>query len=84
MLDAVHVVLVIDEESGHEAIYVGGDLSFQDTTIYACDIAEACGNQIVTVSLIAVRLPDNSIGYPDHFEKLIPFLVVENQENESA
>lgn len=70
-----HVVLVMDEESGHEAIYVGGDLFNQDTTIYAGDIAEACGDDTVNISRIIVRLPDNSVGYPEQLENLMPFLV---------
>lgn len=68
-MEPVHVVAVIDEESGHEALYVDGDLRDQDLTIYACDIARAAEGKVIQFSQIRVNLPEDQVGFPQEFEK---------------
>lgn len=67
--EPVHIVVVTDEESGHQALYVGGELIEQDTTIYACDITRAADGKTVRFSHIVVNMPEDAIGYPSVFDE---------------
>lgn len=62
-----HLTVVTCMESGHEGLYVNGDLVTQDSTIYACDIAEHAGDGPVNFSHVAVEMQADS--YPDKFEQ---------------
>lgn len=64
-----HVIAVIDEESGHEALYVDGELFEQDSTIYACDIAKAAKGKVIQFSQVRLNLPESEVGFPSQFEK---------------
>jgi len=46
----VKQIVALTEEDGDEALYVDGVLTACDSTIYACDIAEAAANATVTFS----------------------------------
>lgn len=64
-----HVIVVIDAD-GNEALYVGGILKSCDgPTVYACDIAEAVGEDAIQFSHVPI---DKQItDWPDKFEKLL-------------
>ena len=68
-MDPVHVVVVTDEESLFQAIYVGGDLADQQETIYAADIVDAVGEKICQISHILVNMPDGVNEFPKKFEE---------------
>jgi len=58
-MDPVHVVAVIDEETGHEALYVGGELFLADATIYCCDVARAAAGKVIQFTQIQVSIPED-------------------------
>ena len=68
-----HCVLVLDEESGHEAICIGGELADSCFTIHCCDIAKACEGKTVQISHVLVEMPAN-MQFPQQFEKLMPWV----------
>ena len=68
-MEPVHVVAVIDDRTGHEAIYVGGDLFDQGSTIYACDIAMAAKGKVIQFSQIRVEMPASQIWFPQQLEQ---------------
>lgn len=39
------VLVLTDEDTGRQALYVDGVLKFEDETVYACDIAAHTKNQ---------------------------------------
>lgn len=55
----VHLIAVIDEGSGYEAIYVDGELRAQALTIYAIDIVKAADGAAAIMSHVVVSMPDN-------------------------
>lgn len=65
----VHVVVVTDEESGHQGLYVGGDLADQEDTLYACDIAAAIGDKVVQFSHVVVNMPEKVVEFPKTFDE---------------
>jgi len=71
--DPVHVVCVTDEETGYEAVYVGGDLMEHDLTMYGCDIARLTSGMIIQLSHVSLRLPDQQ-EYPRRFEDCLKFV----------
>ena len=79
MSDPVLVVCVIDQESGHEAVYVGGELKDQDTTIYGHDIARVASGLTVQLSHVTVDLPEE-MQYPQKFEELVRYILVDEVE----
>lgn len=79
MSDPVHVVCVTDEETGHEAVYVGGELREQDATIYGCDIARVTSGMTIQLSHVSLRLPEHQ-EYPSRFEDCLQFVTDELPE----
>lgn len=71
--EPVHVVCVTDEETGHEAVYVGGDLMEQDATMYGCDIARLAQGMAIQLSHVSLRLPEQQ-EYPRRFEDCMKFV----------
>lgn len=64
-----HIIVVIDEDS-NEAMYVGGELQPTDGgTVYACDIANAAGDDAIQFS----HVPISGVieRWPDRFERLV-------------
>lgn len=53
----VAVVVLTDEDTGCQALYVDGVLKYEDETIYACDIAAHTKNQQMTFEHDVVYLP---------------------------
>lgn len=41
---------IVTDSDGWEAIYINGCLHMQDGTVYACDIAEAAGQQACLIT----------------------------------
>jgi hypothetical protein len=68
-MEPVHVIVVTDSETGHQGLYVGGDLKDQDDTIYACDIARVTWGMTIQFSHISVRMPEDVDSYPEKFEQ---------------
>jgi len=79
MSDPVHVIAVIDDESLHEALYVGGKLKAQDATLYMCDVAEVSKGLTIQFSHVVVVLPEG-VEYPEKFEELVKYMPVEAAE----
>lgn len=50
------VVCVVDDNSGCEAIYVGGKLEYQSDTIYLSELCEAAGSGPVRLEQLTVEL----------------------------
>lgn len=67
-MEPVHVIVVTDV-SGHQALYVGGELKESDETIYACDIAAATEGMTIQFSHLTVEMPESEVSFPDTFEK---------------
>jgi hypothetical protein len=78
-MDAVNVVAVIDNNHGHEALYLAGNLTFQDSTIYMCDLARITEGRLIKFSQVSVELPDN-LEWPDQFEDLEKYLSAESSK----
>ena len=74
----VHVIVVYDKETDHEAIYKDGELFDCDMTMYASDMVRAIGeNTVVNVSSVDVLL-SRSNAWPKRFEDLMPYVVKED------
>lgn len=73
MSDPVHVVCVTDEDSGHEALYISGDLRFSDVTVYACDIARETDGMTIQLSHMTVGIPGKE-EYPKRLEDCMKWL----------
>lgn len=69
-----HCVLVLDEESGHEAIYIGAELVHSCDTLYSGDIALYLEGKTVQVSQVVVQMPEN-MHWPKQFERLMPWVI---------
>jgi hypothetical protein len=76
-MEAVHVIIVTDADSGHEALYVGGDLKEQDVTIYGCEIARHVQGLTIQFSHVSVRMPVDVHSYPEKFEQCMLWKPVE-------
>lgn len=73
------IAVVLDDDSGHEAMYVNGKLSQTDHTIYSCDIArEAAGEKVYIEHHVASMGHEFSWkDWPDDLEELLrPKLVL--------
>lgn len=68
---AKKVLLVTDEESGDEAIYIDGKKVYEETTLYAVDIAEAIKGMEVTVEHHTIHLLDHGVEFPANAEDLM-------------
>lgn len=79
MSDPVHVVGVLNEPSGFEALYVGGELKDQDFTLHLCDVAKVTEGKVIEFSFIVVELPDD-IDFPNKFEDLVQYIRDEEHE----
>ncbi len=64
-----NVVAVIDED-GNEALYVSGVLhKIEGNTIYACDIAEVLGDEIMQFSQVHIE-GNKCDEWPERFDSL--------------
>ena len=68
----VAVVVLTDEYTGCQALYVDGVLKYEDDTIFACDIAAHTKNQQMTFEHDFVYLPDDG-KWPDRYDEAIGF-----------
>lgn len=66
-----HLVVVHDNESNHQALYVDGEMMVSDSAIYGTDIANAAKGRKVHVSFVTVTMPETSQEFPKKFEKLM-------------
>jgi hypothetical protein len=73
MSDPVHVVCVTDEETGHEAVYIGGNLKDQHGVMYASDLARLTSGMTIQLSHVSLRLPEHQ-EYPCRFEDCSKFV----------
>lgn len=80
-MDPVHVILVLDDGSGHEAIYVGGELVYQGDTIYSGDIAKAVEGKTISLSQVVVDMPADVHEYPEHFDECISWVPVSDGDD---
>ena len=66
---AKHVV-VTDDDSGYQALYVTGDRVDQGDTIYAGDIAGVInGYELIQFSHVIVEMPKGADSFPEKFEQ---------------
>jgi hypothetical protein len=75
---AKHLVVVTCEESGHQGLYVNGTLVDQDSTIYACDIAEHSKDGPIDFSHVTVVMPKDVDTYPEKFEACMLWIPTES------
>ena len=74
---AKQLIVVTDEDSGFEALYVDGALADQNDTIYATDIAEHAKGGPVDFSHVTVVMPDGVDRYPDQFAECCSWVTVQ-------
>jgi len=79
MSDPVHVIGVLNEPTGFEALYVGGDRKDTDFTLHLCDVARVTEGLVITFSFIVVEMPDG-MEFPEQFEHLMQYLKDETVE----
>jgi hypothetical protein len=68
---AKKVLVVTDVGSGDEAIYIEGKKVFEDSTVYATDIAEHANGQEVVIEHRSVHLVDVDDLFPDDSKDLL-------------
>jgi hypothetical protein len=73
MSNPVHVIAVLDEESGHEALYVGGDLKETDFTLHMCDVARETEGMVIEFSQVIVTMPEGK-DFPRKFEHVVKYI----------
>lgn len=73
-LDVLDVVVVLDEATNHEAIYVNGLLKWQDSTIYACDIHSAAEGKVMRLKRYSVLIEDTVIPFPRTLEECLKYV----------
>jgi hypothetical protein len=81
MSDPVHVIGVLDESSGYEALYVDGDLKAQDSTLHLCDVGKVTKGKVIKFSFVVVELPDN-MPFPEYFDSLLLYVEQEKTDTE--
>lgn len=74
--DPVHVIGVLDESSGYEALYVGGDLKETDLTLHLCDVGRVAKGKVINFTFIVVEMPDG-MDFPKQFEYLMQYIQAE-------
>lgn len=77
-----HLIVVRDDNSGREAIYLDGELVFECADVYACDIAEQCQGIAINFSHVVVHKPDIEAypyteEFPQQFDKCMLWVVDE-------
>lgn len=77
MSDPVHVIGVLNEPSGFEALYVGGDLKDTDFTLHLCDVARVAEGQAIVFTFLVVEMPDN-MEFPKKFEDVMRYIKAES------
>lgn len=77
--DPVHVIGVLDESSGHEALYVGGDLKETDFTLHLCDVGRVAEGKAINFTFIVVEMLDG-MEFPKQFEHLMQYIKDETVE----
>lgn len=80
MREPVHVVCVTDEDSGHEALYIGGELRFSDNTVYACDIARETDGMVIELTHMSIGLPSDQ-EYPKQLGECLKWVRDEGPED---
>lgn len=68
MSEPINLVVAMDDDSGNEAIYVDGKFRKFDTTIYACDIANVAGDNVIRFSHVIVTRSGQV--WPECFDEL--------------
>ena len=76
MSDPIHVIAAIDDETGDEALYVGGVLKAECHTLYMDVVAKVTKGLVIEFSQVCVGLPEDQ-NYPDKFEDLMQFISAE-------
>jgi hypothetical protein len=79
MSDPVHVVGVLNEPTGLEALYVGGDLKDTDFTLHLCDVARVSEGKVINFSFLVVEMPDG-MEFPETFPSLVQYIKDESVE----
>ena len=77
MSDPVHVIGVLDESTGYEALYVGGELKQADFTLHLCDVARVSEGKVINFTFLVVEMPDG-MEFPKQFEFLMPHIQPES------
>ncbi len=70
MSDPVHVIGVLNEPTGFEALYVGGDLKKTDFTLHLCDVARVAEGKVIVFTFLVVEMPEG-MEFPEQFEYLM-------------
>ena len=79
MSDPVHVIGVLNESSGFEALYVGGDLKDTDFTLHLCDVARVAEGKTIVFTFLVVEMPDG-MEFPKQFEYLMRYIQSESKK----
>ena len=72
------VVVVLDEQFNHEALYVDGVLKNEDGTIYACDLATATEGKPMRLRHLTVCIENEEMSFPDDLDECLKFLPKQN------
>ncbi len=70
----VKIVVVTDDESLFQAMYVDGEFKQSDDTIYASDIEDAAAGRPIMLSTMSVELPESG-DFPKTLEKCMQLVV---------
>lgn len=79
MSGPVQVIVVTDEETGYESLYIDGQLRMFDVTIYASDIASQVTGETIQFSHVSLRLPEQQ-EWPATWDECARFRTVELAE----
>lgn len=77
-MTVTHVIVVLDEENNHEAVYVGGVLKLSDYTLHLAELVGVTEGMTIQLSRVAVRLPEH-LNWPRDFENLMQYVVNEEE-----
>lgn len=72
-----NVVCVVDDESGHEGVYVDGEIVIQDSTVYVGELCSHIGKGPILMDHWVVKLPESMDMFPGELRDLMGFLVDE-------
>lgn len=79
MSDPVHVIGVLNEPTGFEALYVGGDRKQTELTLHLCDVARVAEGKTIVFTFFVVEMPDG-MEFPEQFEFLMQYVQSESKK----
>lgn len=64
------ITIATDDKTGHQAMYVDGELKESDTSLYASQVADYTDGEPVLIENVDAYLPDHETFFPDTLQEL--------------